>query len=182
MGQVIENIHVREAQPEDADAMRDVQRRTWLATYPNEAYGITREDIEARFREDPATAEKRRERRRQLVCTPPFHAWVALEGTVVISFCRIEQGEQKNHIQALYVLPDFQHKGIGKHLLQAALDWLGTEKEVVLEVASYNENAIAFYRAFGFVSIGPVDPAELLQLPSGARFPEIKMVRKQPVN
>lgn len=66
------HIHIREAVPDDAEAMRDVQRRTWLATYPNEAYGITKEDIEARFHEDPETTEARRERRRQSVDTPPF--------------------------------------------------------------------------------------------------------------
>ena len=53
-------ITIREAHPDDADAIREVQRQTWLATYPNEAYGITREDIEAQFREDAATEKARR--------------------------------------------------------------------------------------------------------------------------
>ena len=176
------SIYIREAKPEDAEAIRDVQRYTWLATYPNEAYGITKEDIEAHFYEDPKTAERRREGRRQAICTPPFHSWIALEGTVLIGFCIIKQDDQENLIQALYILPDFQGKGAGKRLLQTALDWFGMEKEVVLNVASYNEKAIAFYQALGFVPGGPLASSEALQLPSKVRFPEIKMVRKRLVN
>jgi hypothetical protein len=56
------------------------------------------------------------------------------------------------------------------------------EKEVVLNVASYNEKAIAFYRAFGFVPNGPVASSEALQMPSGVRLPEIKMVKKKLMN
>jgi ribosomal protein S18 acetylase RimI-like enzyme len=175
----MKSIDIREALPDDADAMRDVQRHTWIATYPNEVYGITKEDIEARFREDPATAGEKRERRRQSVCTTPFHSWVALEGMVLIGFCIVKQDDQENLLQALYVLPDSQSKGVGKRLLQTALDWFGTEKEVVLNVASYNEKAIAFYRAFGFVPQGSIASSEALHLPSGVRLPEIKMVKKR---
>jgi ribosomal protein S18 acetylase RimI-like enzyme len=178
----MKSIDVREALPDDAEAMREVQRHTWIATYPNETYGITKEDIEARFREDPETARERRERRRQSVCTAPFHSWVALEETVLIGFCLVKQDDQENLLQALYVLPDFQNKGVGKRLLQTALDWLGREKEVVLNVASYNEKALAFYRAFGFVPNGAVASSEALQLPSGVRLPEMSMVKKGLVN
>jgi ribosomal protein S18 acetylase RimI-like enzyme len=174
----MKNIGIREARPDDADPMREVQRHTWIATYPNETYGITKEDIEARFREDPETARERRARRRQSMCTAPFHSWVALEETGMIGFCLVKQDDQENLVQALYVLPSFQSQGVGKRLLQTALDWLGSEKEAVLNVASYNEKAIAFYRAFGFVSTGPVVSEEALQLPSGVRLPEIRMVKK----
>ncbi len=172
------SIHIREALPDDADAMRDVQHHTWITTYPNEAYGITKEDIEARFREDPITAGEKRERRRQSVSTAPFHSWVALEGLALIGFCIVKQDAQENLLQALYVLPDSQSKGVGKRLLQTALDWFGTEKEVVLNVASYNEKAIAFYCAFGFIPYGPLPDSEAIHLPSGVRLPEIKMVKR----
>lgn len=176
----MKSIEIREAHPDDADAMREVLHLTWVATYPNEAYGITKEDIEARFRERPETTEERRERQRRYVRTPPFHSWVALEGTNLIGFCTIKQNKHENRIQAFYVLPDFQNKGVGKRLLQEALGWFGQEKDVVLNVASYNEKAMAFYRAFGFVPTGPVASSEALQLPSGVRLPEMNMVKRGP--
>jgi ribosomal protein S18 acetylase RimI-like enzyme len=173
----MQSIDIREAVPDDADAMRGVQYRTWIATYPNEVFGITKEDIDARFREDPETAQERREQRRRFTNTDPFHSWVALVGTDIIGFCIVKQDEQENLIQALYVLPDYQHKGAGKRLLQTVLAWFGQDRDVVLNVASYNANAIAFYQAFGFVSLGPLAYTETLQLPSGVHFPEISMVR-----
>jgi len=172
------SIDSREAHPDDADAMREVQHHTWVASYPNEAYGITKEDLEARFHENPETTEERRERRRRFVSTAPFHSWVAIEGTDLIGFCTIKQDEHENLIQALYILPDYQNKGVGKRLLQTVLDWFGHTKEVVLNVVSYNEKAIAFYRAFGFVPNGLLADTEALQLPSGVRLPEIRMVKR----
>jgi hypothetical protein len=38
-------IDVRVAVPDDAPAIRSVQARTWLATYPNPELGITREGL-----------------------------------------------------------------------------------------------------------------------------------------
>jgi ribosomal protein S18 acetylase RimI-like enzyme len=176
----MQQIHIREAHPNDVDAIRDVQYRTWIATYPNDVYGITRADIEARFREDPAAdpkvAQERRARSRRLLFNPPFHSWVALVATSLVGICTVQQDDHKSYLQMLYVLPDFQGKGIGKRLLQTALAWLGTEKDVTLDVASYNEKAIAFYHAFGFVARGPVP--EAVRLPSGVRIPTIKMERK----
>jgi ribosomal protein S18 acetylase RimI-like enzyme len=171
-------VIIREASPDDVDVIRDVQRRTWLATYPNEALGITREDIETRFREAPETARARRERRWWALCTPPHHSWVALEEDVVIGFCIASQDERENLIEALYVLPGYQGRGVGRRLLQTALDWFGEGHEVALNVASYNEKAIAFYRASGFVSAGPAPLEETVQLASGVRLPEIRMVRR----
>ncbi|MDQ2717701.1 MAG: GNAT family N-acetyltransferase [Chloroflexota bacterium] len=170
-------IVIDEATPDHAEAMREVQRRTWVATYPNAEYGITQADIEARFYESPENAPIRRERRRQSVATAPFHAWVATDGETIVGFCTVKQEQRENLVQALYVLPEYQGQGVGKRLLQAALQWFGAGKEIVLNVAAYNEKAIAFYRAFGFVQAGMVAPAETLQLPSGVHLPEIRMIR-----
>ncbi len=43
------SVQIQDATPNDDDAIRQVQQRTWLATYPNAGLGITKEDIEARF-------------------------------------------------------------------------------------------------------------------------------------
>jgi ribosomal protein S18 acetylase RimI-like enzyme len=171
-------IDIREALPDDAEAIREVQRRTWLATYPNEAYGISKEDIAAHFHEDLQTAKERLERRRRSLSTPPFHAWVALEEETIIGFCIVKHDEYENLVQALYVLPEFQGRRVGRRLLQAVLDWFGAEKDVVLYVAAYNEKAIAFYRTFGFVPAGPVALADTPQLAPGKYIPEISMVKK----
>lgn len=42
-------LEVEPAKLEDAAEVFDVQRRTWLDTYPNEAAGVTYEDLKARL-------------------------------------------------------------------------------------------------------------------------------------
>src|SRR5713226_9749870 len=54
-------VQIHDATPNDADGVRHVQQRTWLATYPNAELGITKEDIEARFHASSEEAIKRRQ-------------------------------------------------------------------------------------------------------------------------
>ncbi len=50
----------------------------------------------------------------------------------------------------LMVEPSFHGAGVGAALMQAGVEWLGERKPLWLNVISYNERAIAFYRRFGF--------------------------------
>ncbi len=58
------------------------------------------------------------------------------EGTLVVS--------------QLYVLPLHQRRGIGKKLMDHALNHFRECKKVVLEVAEGNQKGISFYRKYGF--------------------------------
>jgi hypothetical protein len=55
-------------------------------------------------------------------------------------------------------------------------DWVDKSKVTVLEVASYNTNAIVFYKAFGFIENGP-PKNEVAALQTGIVIPEIEMVK-----
>ncbi|MBI2474345.1 MAG: hypothetical protein HYV68_01465, partial [Candidatus Taylorbacteria bacterium] len=44
-------MNIVEAKPEDADEIEALLREAWLDTYVNEEFGITRDDIEQRFRD-----------------------------------------------------------------------------------------------------------------------------------
>ncbi|QBD74612.1 N-acetyltransferase [Ktedonosporobacter rubrisoli] len=172
------SILIRDAVPDDNEAARSVQKQTWLATYPNEELGISREDIAAHFTNISPEARRRRELRKYRINTDPLtHLWVACKEDKIIGFCLATKEDGIHLVQALYVLPEYQGQGAGKRLLQAALDWLGTEHTVVLNVASYNERAIAFYRHFGFVITDNPPQAIVHPLPSGAVIPELEMIR-----
>jgi len=170
-------VQIPDATPNDADGVGQVQQYTWLATYPNAELGITKEDIEASFHASSSEeAVKRRQAWQQRINSDPLvHLWVAKHAERIVGFCLAKKEGTQNRIQAIYVLPEYQRTGIGKRLLQTALDWLGSQQEVVLTVASYNQQAINFYSRFGFVPSGRPGHSRAAKLPSGAVIPEIEL-------
>lgn len=173
----IPEIKIEIANLGDATGIRDVQRDTWIATYPNEEYGITREDVEAK---DWDSAQRINRWKKAIEeAGEEQQVWVAREGSQVIAFCVASRGQEKNQLKALYVLPSKQGKGIGSKLMKQSLAYFNPEHDSIVEAAKYNKNAINFYKSFGFE--GEVDitnPDSVADLPSGKVIPEIRMTRK----
>ncbi|MEI7480486.1 MAG: GNAT family N-acetyltransferase [bacterium] len=88
----------------------------------------------------------------------------------IAGFVYIEKGEEKNILQAAFVLPQFQGKGIATKLWNNVKDFLNPKVDTYLDVISSNTNAINFYKKIGFVETGEVSAGRLL--------PEMKMVLK----
>lgn len=165
---------IGEAQVEDVEGIRKVQRDTWISTYPNKDAGISEEDIVAKIEElQTGGAERLKDRLEN--DRDRSHTWVARVDDQVVGFVGAQRTEEANKLRAIYVLPGFQGHGIGHQLLQSALDWLGREKPISLSVVAYNQNAINFYRSHGFIEKGPV-VSELDHLKSGAVLPEVEMI------
>lgn len=142
--------------------------------------GITKEDIELKFSKDnTAEGRKQIEEWKKRYSDDNERRWVAKNENQIVGFCVAGKEKGGNRIYAIYVLPDFQGAGRGKELLQKSLNWLGGEKDVYVNVASYNTKAIKFYKRFGFVKTGRVVHSEGVDsLPSGKIIPEIEMVKK----
>jgi diamine N-acetyltransferase len=67
-----------------------------------------------------------------------------------------EMGEEALEIERIYIKTKFQKHGLGKYLLNKAME-IAMElhkKEIWLGVWEKNENAIAFYKKMGFVQTG----------------------------
>lgn len=172
----METITIRDATGNDVYPIREIQKQSWLETYPNKRYEITREDIFDHFNEANEAYERKMEERKKTINTDPrFHTWVAVtEENKVVGFC-IAQKSEENRINALYVCSDFHGKGVGKLLITKALTWIGENKEICIGVASYNDRAIAFYEKFGFRKTNIVPHNDVASLPSGRLIPEIEM-------
>jgi len=169
---------IDDARPEDVEKMRMIARNWWVSLYPNEKFGITREDIEA---VDWFNADQIEKRRRRISEDGNFHAWVLKdkEGNI-IGFCQVtKKGRQEDQkeIEAMYIVSEFKSKGLGRKLMDCALDWLGSDGDIALEVVSYNKNAIDFYKKFGFVETNWPVGDKRTKLPSGKKIPRIVMVR-----
>lgn len=170
-------VAVIDAIPEDVYEIREVQKVTWIDTYPNPELGISREDIIERFKSTPESQAKLEKRKATFYDYPQFHTWVAKDGDKIIGFCIANSEEYR--IQAIYVLPNYQGQGIGKRLMQESLNWLDSKKDIYVNVASYNKKAIKFYENFfGFVESARPIHSEVCKLPSGAVIPEIELVKK----
>lgn len=88
------------------------------------------------------------------------HSWpqntlVLKEGDQVIGFSCFgdsdDSGSGKTgEVIALYVLQEYQGRGLGLELMKATMDRLADKPEVILWVLKGNEKAIRFYRRYGF--------------------------------
>jgi GNAT superfamily N-acetyltransferase len=173
---------IEDAKPEDIEKIRTIARDAWLEIYPNETYGITREDIEAIGWFDPMGLKRRRKEIRENRDT--IRVWVVKDDKDnVVGFCKVSKDghktdtEEQREIDAMYVVKELQGKGLGKKLMQKAMEWLGTDGNIRLEVVSYNNNAINFYKGFGFQETALPVSDKRTQLPSKKQIPRIVMIK-----
>jgi ribosomal protein S18 acetylase RimI-like enzyme len=163
------------AKVEDALGTIEVQYKTWLETYPNEKVGITREDIEDRYKD--ALGGKKLEKRIKAIQEQSENEriLVAKDSEKVVAFCYLTSDDKKNQLQAIYILPEYQGKGIGTKIWERAREFFNKEMDVYVEVADYNEKAISFYKKLGFVDTRRRWTDETFKMKSGAVMPEMEM-------
>lgn len=95
----------------------------------------------------------------------------------MVGYCVARKGAEVNRLQAIYISPHHQGKGIGKRLMNEALTWLGGERDVVLDVASYNTPSIRFYESLGFKTTGKDG---IYTVPNGSvTIPQTEMVLRR---
>ncbi len=169
-------VEVEEARPEDAAEVFDVQRRTWLDTYPNEKAGVTYDDLKLRLDgENGELIPQKVERWKQgIESTGDRRAtFVVRDNGKIVGFVAPGIMNEQRRIGAIYVLPEAQGKGIGNALLKKSIEWHGRDDDIYLHVATYNQNAIDFYKRNGFMETGTK-----IEDDGTPQIPEIEMVLK----
>lgn len=162
----------------DAQGIQEVLYRTWLATYPNEEFGITVDDVEDRFKD--RKWEEALAKRKKYISDPPIGDTMLLAKDVqrIVGLCRVIRHEDKNELAAIYVLPEYQGTGVGKLLWQQAKKCFDSERNTIVQVATYNKNAIRFYEKIGFCDTGKRWSDEKYRMKSGAVLPLMEMIIK----
>ena len=147
-------FRVREAREEEWEAYRDL-RLASLASDPL-AFGSTLE------RERPFPPEKWRERLRRDRSTPGTATWVAIDRTgEFVGTAAIAEFEGALHLFAMWVAPAVRGRGVGRQILDAALERVQSARSgasVVLEVNPRQEAAVHLYEARGFRRTGRSSP------------------------
>ncbi|MEO8581762.1 MAG: GNAT family N-acetyltransferase [Patescibacteria group bacterium] len=146
------HISIQLASSEDAQPIRLVQHDTWIKTYPNEQLGITLQAIQKRVSKNfsPESIKKMEE----TIADVDKRTWVAKDDLKVIGYCTVAKNKDINHLEAIYIFPEYHGINVGNMLLEPALKWLGNEKDIIVEVASYNHRAIRFYEKNNFKKNG----------------------------
>ena len=142
-------VTVRPAQPDDLPGLQEVARRTWRATYRGL---IPDADIE-RFLDRYYSLEALSRALERL----GEGMLVAVVGDQVIGYanCGVNQ-ENSGELFAIYVLPEWQRRGVGQELWQRAIEHLRSRglQEMVVWVLAANEPARRFYEQQGAVPLG----------------------------
>nr|WP_083876184.1 GNAT family N-acetyltransferase [Kineosphaera limosa] len=133
-------IRVREADGNDLDAVVEIGRRTWPATN-GELYDP---DFVPLFLDKWWTKD---------ACIPSIRAgrtMVAQAGDEVVGMASYGPLEGRQIVWKLYVLPDWQGRGVGGQLLGAVLERIG-HQPTFMSFAAGNDSAARFTRSVGFV-------------------------------
>ncbi|HUC87193.1 MAG TPA: GNAT family N-acetyltransferase [Candidatus Saccharimonadales bacterium] len=142
------------AVPNDAEVICSIRDAAWMGTYPNEELGITLEDVRINAQGLNGEFVPRRIAWFKQKIAEDDENWVAYVGKIdndVRGFVVASRNDEgRRLVNSIYVEPGFQGKGLGRKLMDKALDWLGGEEDIYFEVASYNDAAIRFYERFGF--------------------------------
>ncbi|MGE5314979.1 MAG: GNAT family N-acetyltransferase [Acidobacteriota bacterium] len=136
----------REWTTDDFEPVRRVLLETWLDAYRS---FIPEEDIrsyfEATYSPDQLGA---------LCATPSCKGYVALDGDEIVGFERLhfDAEENKLYVASIYVLPQSQGKGVGRHLLMLAEDMARMLEldRIWLGVMTQNTRSVEWYKKIGF--------------------------------
>ena len=127
----------------DVDELRQLLRECWLDTYT----GILPESV---IRTAIDSWQSRESLLRRLGSPRAYFAGYIVDGKLVgmVSAGRVDQDALK--IYQLYVHPNHQRMGIGRLLMDAAIEHFVGVGKVVLEVEEGNRKGILFYKKYGF--------------------------------
>jgi ribosomal protein S18 acetylase RimI-like enzyme len=151
-------VHLRTGRADDADRLAAVFASAWRGAYP----GIVSEESLRRLDGDDIATWLR-----TLVGSRRSTTVVAeSDDGELLGFCRFGRDVHEamiGHVFSLYVSPDASRRGLGRRLLEHALEQLDRRglNEVTLWVFEQNEVARSFYAAFAFAPDGArrVEPA-----------------------
>lgn len=171
-----DEIKILDSVPEDAEGTINVYYKTWLDTYPNEKLDITREDIENSYKDafSPGEIKKLKDKIEHL--DKNTRRLVAKNGDKIVGVATAVIKEDNNELRTIYVLPEYQGRGIGKKLWMETKKFFDPTKDIVVNVVTYNQNTIEFYKKLGFVDTGKRGEDDILVTKSGVRMPEMEMV------
>lgn len=146
-------IHIRQATASDVPFIQEIARKTWRDTYEGVITEKAQDDVLKDAYSDEALAKSICDHRAFLVAETSHSNNKKLCGYIDVDY----DGKNIN-LYRLYILPEYQHRGLGKRLLETSLSWVLKQLPedikdsiyVVAQVEEDNLKARAFYKKMGF--------------------------------
>ena len=173
----VADLAIRRASVEDVDSICDLHLRSWQAFYR----GLIPDGVLDDF---AATQDDRNARRRLEIATAGsgVSTWVALHGTMIVGFALTNRSRDDDaspdtgEVSAVYVLPGFVGRGVGRLLLAHAVRDLADQgyTRATLWVLESNARARRFYEIAGWRP----DGAAKTEVRPGGRLHEVRYERE----
>ena len=166
-------LNITTPKPNDAEAMNEVIKSSWYATYINTEIGVTKEDIDVMY----AESEKKQIesfRHRTEFPNDTDITLIAKEDEKVVGIIRALILDDHVRVRTLYIHPDFVGKGIGTMLWNEILKKLPPDKNVVAFPAEHTRS-IEWYKKMGFVETGEKQTDDEAMPVSGVHLGTVKM-------
>lgn len=162
------SFHIREATADDVIGIVYVQATTWIDQYPSQSLNITEHDIRG------IDWHGKIPQWQHVIKSSGYKMWVAGTGAHIYGFVAVLFKRECHELYEFNVLPEYQSRGIGSALLDTALGSI--DKDMFLQVATYNRAAKRLYQRYNFVQTGA---RGLFRFPSGKTIPTLHMRRPQ---
>jgi ribosomal protein S18 acetylase RimI-like enzyme len=140
-------IAVERAKSEDVDSIKRVLSETWMDTYGDYLSRSTIEHVTANWH-DPNLL------RSQIENSGGYFAVAKDDGRVIGLVTVVSVGQNELYLARLYVHPQYQRRGIGTDLLNAALAAYPDAIAIRLEVEQHNTKGLSYWRKQKFVDVG----------------------------
>lgn len=141
------NFITRLANKKDLKNYTNLLQVTYESSYINSKIGLTKECFSPQIFNTPDTQKYLKTK---LINSSAQKTWLVFDGKKLIASatCKIID-ENKAEFSGYYVLPEFQHQGIGKMLYQKVLDF-SDNRDLILGIYTHNTKTIEIYKKWGW--------------------------------
>lgn len=172
---------IRPATPADAEQLLAMWGQSFVDTYPNDEYGISRERMESEVKiwQTPDGIAQWQKYFANLPDNPTRMFEVAEQGGQIAGYvCGILQDNKEGFLWGLYTDKSTHGTGLSQDMMEKVMEFFRQNQmqKVTLHVVSYNDRAINFFQKFGFDIVPGTN--ETLGMSDGlGGIPEIMMER-----
>ena len=140
---------IREMQMADIQQVQQVAKTSWNYTYE----GIIPLEIQESFLKSAYNDEMMQRRLEN------SFIWVSEVDGKIVGFANFSPAKEdgETELGAIYVIPDYQGKGLGMALLNEGIKNIEGAKEIFINVEKENRIGTTFYKAKGFKVVSEFD-------------------------